>query len=334
MKIGCVGCGYWGPNIVRNIIDIDPWIEIFIHDIDLQNLDRITRRFRQLTPVTSYELLLKDTGIEAVVIATPVETHFELAKKALEAGKHVMVEKPLAMSVDRAQELNSLAKMKNLTLMVGHTFLFSPPVKTVKDLIDKGEIGKINLVAMDRINLGIHRRNCSVLWDLAPHDISILNFWTGEWPEKISVIGRGYNHRANPEVAFMTLDFPSGALARITISWLSPGKLRRSTVIGSKKMVVYDDTASVEKVKIYDWGVNILEPKDYGEFQLSYRTGNITSPHIDNVEPLHLEMLHFFDCIENSSKPISDGEFGIQVVKIIEAAEKSLNAGGMPVEIE
>jgi predicted dehydrogenase len=259
-------------------------------------------------------------------IATPISTH-SLAKDALLAGKHVFVEKPMTSTAATAAELASLAETSGLILMVGHTFVFSPPVRRVKDIIDSGELGKILFVTSSRVNLGLHQRDVSVIWDLAPHDLSILQYWLEETPSTVAVAGRACINPGIPDVAFVNLRFPSGVLAELQVSWLSPVKLRRTVVVGSQKMLLYDDTENVEKVKIFDHGVDFKDPETFGEYQLSYRTGDIVSPKIAGTEPLFLEASHFLDCLETGQRPITDGRAGLAVVASLEAAEECLRNG-------
>ena len=256
-----------------------------------------------------------------MIIATPISTHFELAMAAIKAGKHTFVEKPMTASVLEAKELLAAAEARNMTLMVGHTFEFSAPVIAIKELIASGELGDIYYISSSRINLGLHQKDVSVIWDLAPHDFSILFDWLGEEPEHVSAVGRGCVKCEIPDVAFVNLRFPSGAIAEVQLSWLSPVKLRRTLVVGSKKMLVYDDTESVEKVKVFDHGVNVIEPGSFGEFQMSYRTGDIVSPHLDASEPLFLEAAHFVDCVRTGARPKTDGASGLRVVRALEQAE-------------
>ena len=283
-------------------------------------------------PVTAtYDEVLADPCVGAIVIATPISTHHALAKAALEAGKHVFVEKPMTADTAQACELVALAAARGLTLMVGHTFVFSPPVRKVKQIIAAGDLGDIYFVTTQRVNLGLHQKDVSVIWDLAPHDLSILYYWLDEVAESLSVTGRACIAPGIPDVAFINLRFPSGIVAEIQASWLSPVKLRRTIVVGSKKMLVYDDTENVEKVKIFDHGVDFKEPEDFGEFQLSYRTGDIVAPKINGAEPLWLESEHFVHCVRTGETPLTDGLAGVRVVASLEAAQASLDAGSVEV---
>lgn len=320
LTIALVGYGYWGPNLLRNYMELRDVDVKWVCDRDPQKLARAKMRYPVVTVTENYADVLSDRTVDAVLIATPITTHFALAKAALEAGKHIFVEKPLTASVVEAEALIAEAEARRLTLMVGHTFEFSAPVVAIKRLIASGELGEIFYISSTRVNLGLHQKDASVIWDLAPHDFSILFDWLGEEPEYVSALGRGCVGGV-PDVAFVTMRFPSGALAEVVLSWLSPMKLRRTIVVGSKKMLVYDDTESVEKVKVFDQGVNITEPASFGEFQLSYRTGDIVSPHLEAREPLTVEAEHFIECIRTGARPKTDGPSGLRVVRALEQAE-------------
>lgn len=326
--VGIVGYGYWGPNLVRNYMELKNCSLKYICDLSAEKLIKATTRYPAIKATTQFADLLNDPEVDAIVIATPISTHYPLGKQAILHGKHVFIEKPLASNSLEAQELVDLAKHKGVTLMVGHTFVYSPPVVKTKEIIDSGELGDIYYISSSRVNLGLHQADASVIWDLAPHDLSIMLYWLGEEPTQIHAYGRGCVTPSIPDVAFLNLSFPSGIVAQMHLSWLSPVKLRRTTVIGNKKMLLYDDTDNSEKVRIFDHGVNFDQPKSFGEFHLSYRTGDVVSPRIDNYEPLHKEASHFLECVETGIKPCTDGESGVKVVKAIEGAELSLMQNG------
>jgi predicted dehydrogenase len=273
--------------------------------------------------------VLKDRAVDAVAIATPVSTHFKLAAAALEAGKHVFVEKPLAGSSEEALQLIALAEEYERVLMPGHTFLYSPPVNMIKQLIDSGELGEIYFVSTSRVNLGLHQPDVSVIWDLGPHDFSILRYWLGENPIQASAITRDCIVRGTPDVAFVNLQYASQAVAHVELSWLAPGKLRRTAVVGSQKMVVYDDT-SIEPVRIFDSGVALPDPQDFGQYKLSYRTGDIVSPQVSALEPLSLELGDWCGAIREGGEPIASALLGADVVHLVESVERStLQAGAI-----
>jgi predicted dehydrogenase len=331
LSVGVVGLGYWGPNLLRGLVE-QPGVDVsYICDLDEERLAIAGRRYPGATRTTCYEDLLDDPRLDAVLIATPVFSHFELAASALRAGKHVFVEKPLAPSVAEASELIELAEDRDVRLMCGQTFLYSPAVRAIKELIDLNELGEIYFISSSRVNLGLHQRDVSVIWDLGPHDFSILLHWLEEMPESITATGRDSIVQGIHDVAFMTLQFPSGIVANVELSWLAPSKLRRTAIVGSNKMVVYEDGAA-EPVRVFDRGVVYKDPKTFGEYQLSYRSGDILSPRIAATEPLVTELAEFVRLIraeENSAKL----ELARQVVMLAEAAESSLASGGVPVAL-
>jgi predicted dehydrogenase len=329
VRVGAVGCGYWGPNVIRNL-DALPGFELgCICDADPERLGPVAARHPSAHATTRIDDVLEDPSIDAVYLATPVSTHYQLTKRALLSQKHVLIEKPLATTVDQALELAEIAAANHRTLMVGHTFVFSPPVRKVKELIDGSQIGEIYYVETTRVNLGLFQKDVSVLWDLGPHDISILIYWLGEVPVTVSARGRSYLGEALEDVAFLTLEFPSGILAQVQLSWLAPSKLRRTSIVGRKQMIIYDDLEPVEKVKIFDRGVD-RQPASFGEFQLTYRSGDILSPRLDTTEPLHIECAHFLDCIQSGRTPDTSPQSAVDVVRVIQAAERSLRCGGAP----
>jgi predicted dehydrogenase len=333
LGVALVGYGYWGPNLLRNYCELPGADVRWVCDRRPEALNKAKSRYPAVAVTTDLEVVLSDESVDAVLVATPISTHFAIAKAALEAGKHVFVEKPMTHDTATACELVELAAERSLTLMVGHTFVFSPPVRKVKELINAGELGEIYFITTQRVNLGLHQKDVSVIWDLAPHDLSILYHWLGEAPTSVNVTGRGCIVPSIPDVAFINLRFPSGVVAEIQASWLSPVKLRRTIVVGSQKMLVYDDTENVEKVKLYDHGVEFEDPQDYGEFQLSYRTGDIVAPKISGAEPLWLEAQHFVHCVRSGEAPVTDGWAGLRVVASLEAAQASLDSGGVDTAI-
>jgi predicted dehydrogenase len=267
-----------------------------------------------------------------VAIATPVSTHHPLAAAALAAGKHVFVEKPLAGSVDQALDLARRARRAGRVLMPGHTFLYSPPVNCIRDLLQAGELGEIYFISMSRVNLGLHQHDASVTWDLAPHDFSILRYWLDDTPRYVTATSRGCVIPSIADVAFITLEFGGGAISHVELSWLAPSKLRRTTIVGSRKMLVYDDTSS-EPVRVFDSGVMLRPPESFGEFNLTYRSGDIVSPHVPAAEPLLLEMGDFCDAIRLGIEPRSSTALGIEVVRMISAVDDSLASNGARIDI-
>ena len=325
LRVAVIGAGYWGPNLVRNLNEAPDADPVAVADLSQERLDAVHKRFPAVKVTTDHRSLLADRSIDAVCIATPVNTHRRLVEEALAAGKHVFVEKPLAPNVADGEAMVRAAAAAGRTLMVGHTFVYNPAVVTVRSLIETGELGRINYVDSQRVNLGLHQFDINVLWDLGPHDVSITLYWLDEEPEWVQCIGACYVQPEIEDVVFLTMGFPSGALAHAHLSWLAPSKLRTMTVIGNKKMAVYDDVQSVERVKVYDFGVESLAPE---ELRRSYRAGDIRSPRVPVTEALQLEMRHFVECIRQGKRPRSDGEAGLRVVRVLEAGMRSLKAGG------
>jgi predicted dehydrogenase len=323
MHVGVIGCGYWGPNLIRNLLANRKCDRITICDANEENLERARERFPHLRCVSRVEELLADSSVEAVLIATPVSTHFPLATACLESGRHTFVEKPLASSVVEAEKLIQLADRTGATLMVGHTFEFSPPVVKIKEIIESGTLGDIYYISAIRVNLGIHQKDISVVWDLAPHDLSMLFYWLDEAPSAVAMMGGAYVRPSISDVAFINLQFASGTIANIQVSWLSPSKLRQTTIVGSQKMLIYDDTNAMERVKVFDRGVEFRDPVTFNEYTLTYRTGDIVSPAIPTTEPLQLELEHFLDCAAKGERPRTDGLSGLRVVRVLEAIERS-----------
>ena len=323
VRVGVVGLGYWGPNLVRNTYELDEAELVAVCDTDERRLALIGRRYPAVRRTTRYADLLEDPSIEAILIATPVLTHFRLGMDAILAGKHVFIEKPLAGSAAEALELVNAARASGRTIMPGHTFLYSPPVTAIHDLLASGEIGDVLFVSSSRVNHGLHQSDVSVVWDLAPHDFSILRYWLGAAPTHVSATARACIVPSIPDVAFVNLEFDSGAIAHVELSWLAPSKLRRTTIVGSKKMVVYDDTSN-EPVRVFDSGVAPREPTTFGEHRLTYRTGDIVSPRLDAMEPLALQLADFCDAVRTGATPRSSGVIGLEVVKMIEAVDRSL----------
>jgi predicted dehydrogenase len=332
IRVAVVGLGYWGPNLVRNLHEVEAAEPALVCDLRPEALATIQRRYPAVRTTLDFDEVLADDTIDAVAIATPVSSHFELAARALESGKHVFVEKPLTASSDEAIELIELADQHGLVLMPGHTFLYSPPVNMIRSLISSGELGEIYFISTSRVNLGLHQSDVSVAWDLGPHDFSILRYWLDETPSHASALSRGCVIPTIPDVAFIDLKFPSGTVAHVELSWLAPSKLRRTTIVGSRKMVVYDDTSN-EPVRVFDSGVMLRDPETFGEYKLTYRTGDIVSPHMEIAEPLKLELEDFTQAILTGSTPRSSRELGLEVVRMVEAVDESLENSGARVEV-
>lgn len=325
LKAGVIGCGYWGPNLIRNFQQLAGSEVKRVADLDSDRLEHMKRLYPSVKTTTDYRDIITDPEIDIVAVATPVKTHYRFASEALSAGKHVFVEKPIAASVSESRELIALAEKNQQKLMVGHTFLYTVAVRKMKEVIDSGELGKIYYISTQRLNLGLFQNDINVIWDLAPHDISIILYLLGKEPLSVSAHGTSHINPLIEDVAVVTLRFPENLMAIIHVSWLDPDKIRRITVVGSKKMMVYDDVQPTEKIKIYDKGIE--KPKHYdtfAEFHYSYKYGDIIIPNISGAEPLRTELNHFIDCIVNDKEPLSNGKNGLDVVKILEATQKSL----------
>jgi predicted dehydrogenase len=329
LGVAVVGCGYWGPNLARNLAEIPEFRLHALCDRDAMPLRALGRRYPHAHTTADFEEVLADDGIEAVVVATPPTTHARLAKRALLAGKHVLVEKPLATKLSDGLELAELAAATGLTLMPGHTFIYSPAVNTVRQLIDDEVIGDIHFVTSSRMNLGKYQRD-GVVCDLAPHDLSILLYWLQERVIEISASGSCVFREGVPETAFVTLTFASGTTANVQLSWLAPRKVRQMIVVGSKQMVQYDDTAADEPVRVYDRGMDVGPPSNFGEHQLVYRSGDVVIPRVDAQEPLRLELQDFAHAIRTGEEPRSNLALGLDIVAAVEVAGTSMLLNGAP----
>jgi predicted dehydrogenase len=334
MRVGVIGYGYWGPKLVRNFADLQSADLSAVADSDLSRLARVQAQYPSVRLFARAEDLLHEPDIDAVVIATPVHTHYRLARAALLAGKHVMVEKPLTASTTEAEELADLADQLGRTLMAGHTFQYNPAVRALRELVASGELGEVYYVDSARLNLGVFRRDINVLWDLAPHDISILVDVLAAEPTSLSARGSASVHRQVHDVAYMEMRFPGEIMAHVHVSWLDPCKVRRVTIVGSKKMVVYNDVSDVEKIRIYDKGVDRpYETDKFDDFHLTYRYGTLQVPFIPFDEPLRLQCEHFVECAQTGQRPRSDGRMAARVVHLLELADRSLHNDGRREEV-
>jgi len=329
VKVGVVGVGYWGPNLLRNLIETNRCSELWCYDLCSSASAKVRHRFPCVRFATSLQELIG--RCDAVMVATPVETHAPLARAILDAGRTVFVEKPLTNSSQKAEELLQLAERRRAVLMVGHTFIYSPAVRKIREYIDNRTLGDIYFISASRVNLGLHRKDVNVVWDLAAHDLSILYYWLGAIPLRVAALGRACVGRM-VDVASLHCEFPEGVVANIEVSWLAPCKLRRTVLIGSERMVLYDDTQTDEKIKLLDRGVKLEEPQSFGEYQLTYRTGDVLSPFLDITEPVFLQTRHFLDCVETGARPETDGFVGLKVVTALEAACESIDKNGAFVE--
>jgi len=335
IRVGVIGAGYWGPNLIRNLIENSAATVGAVAELDAERLGHLRTRYPQIGHFTHDFRDFFGLDLNAVVVSTPPETHFDIVAECLEQGLHVLVEKPLTTDSTEALRLVELAEDRGLTLMVGHTFEYNPAVRLLREMLIGGDIGTVRYIDAIRVGLGLFHPTLNVVWDLAPHDISILIHLLGEMPSSVSTRGISCVQESIEDVAYMTLTFPSGVLAHIRMSWLDPQKTRRITVVGSERMVVYDDVEAHEKLKVYDKRVDAIRMTDtFGEFQFAYHYGSVVSPFIHFEEPLMLECAHFVDCVLNNTKPLTDGWNGLRVVRVIEAAQHSLREGGRQVAIE
>ena len=329
IRMAVVGYGYWGPNIVRNLLERPEFELAAVCDRDEGRRNAFEKRHPGFRTERDIDVVLADPDIDAVSIATPPRTHFNLVRDALEAGKHVLVEKPLATREVDGRALIALAEQRELTLMPGHTFLYSPPVNKVRELIESGEIGELYFITSSRMNLGIYQSD-GVVCDLAPHDLSILLYWLKEPVVQVTALGRSVFNRGIPETAFMTVTFAGGTSASIQISWLAPRKIRQMVLVGSKRMISYEDTSADEAVRIYDRGLEVKQPENFGEYRMTHRSGDMIAPRIEPEEPLSLELADFANSVRTGEQPRSHARFALEIVRVLEAAERSLQNQGQP----
>jgi predicted dehydrogenase len=333
VTVAVVGLGYWGEKILRNLVTVVGSDRLLAVDVRAERRRAVGGQYPGVRWAGSINAALDDDEVEAVVLATPAATHGPLGRQVLRAGRHLMVEKPLATSVAEAETLVQLAAERNLRLMVGHTFLFSPRVDVLSDFVQNGRVGDVHYITTSRLNLGLYQDDINVIWDLAPHDFSIIFHVLGEFPDQVQTMARNSRGGGRPDVAFMQLRFPSGVIASATVSWRAPRKVRSTVVVGDQGMIVYDDTQPDEPIKLYDRGVVGLESASFGENQLTYRFGDTVSPHVSAVEPISVQLRHFLSCIEEGSNCMSDGRFGLEVVKALESADRSWQLGGVPLTV-
>jgi len=335
MKIGVIGCGYWGPNLVRNFNALDNVDVVGVSDMREERLDFIRRQFPSIKILTTNaDDLLKSPDIDAVIISTPVSTHFPLGMKALKNGKHILVEKPFTATVAEAEQLLDLAAQKNLKVMVDHTFIYTGAVKTIKDYIDSGQLGDLYYFDSVRVNLGLFQHDVNVIWDLAPHDVSIMDYLLNREPRAISATGVAHFEQGIENIAYISTYYENNLLGHIHVNWLAPVKVRKTLISGSKKMIIYDDMEPSEKVKIYDKGVDVTHDKEQiYNMLIQYRTGDMLAPQINLTEALKGVANEFINSIKQNRRPLTDGESGMRVVRILEAANKSIRMNGQVVEL-
>jgi len=334
VNVAVVGCGYWGPNLIRNFYALPGCRVGKICDSNRERLEYVGRLYPGSELTEEFAAVVEDPGIDAIAIVTPVHTHFALARETLRVGKHTFIEKPMAASVAECRELLEIVEERSLTLMVGHTFVYHPTVRKIKEIIASGEIGDLMYISSRRLNLGLFQNDINVAWDLAPHDISIILFIVDHDPVSVNCQGKAHIRRDIEDVTNMTINFANGGIALIQSSWIDPRKIRETTIVGSKKMIVYDDNEPLEKIKIYDKRVEVPPHYDtYAEFHFSYHYGDIHVPYLKQIEPLKVECQQFLNCIESGEKSDSSGQEGLKVVQVLEAATQSLKNGGSEVAI-
>src|SRR5215470_11942617 len=334
IKVGLIGYGYWGPNLLRNLHETEGVEVKRCVDLRPERRDAASKRYPTVQISAEADEILDDREIDAVVLATPVFTHYALAKQALEANKHVLVEKPMTRTVKEAEELIELAESNDRVLMVDHTFVYTGAVRRMKEIIDAGELGELYYFDSVRVNLGLFQHDIDVIWDLAPHDVSILTYLIPEKPHSVSAVGADHTGRGLVDVAYLTLHFANNFIAHFHVNWLSPVKVRQNLIGGSRRMLVYDDMEPSEKVRIYDRGIQVRSQEGIYKALVDYRMGDVWSPKLDVREALSVECEHFVNCIRTGANPNSDGESGLQVVKILEAATDSVINGGQRVAVE
>jgi len=332
INLGMVGLGYWGPNLLRNFTQLDGCRVKTCCDLDEDALKRLKVQYPDIETTNDYISLLNDPEIQAIILAVSAVKHYDLAKLAIQKNKHVFVEKPLTLKVPHAEELVQLSLQNNVKLMVGHLMEYHPAIEKLKQMIQNQELGDIYYLYSQRVNLGRIRKDENALWSLAPHDISIIMYLLESEPINVSVRGQSYLQKDVEDVVFLNMVFPNKIMAHVQLSWLDPHKIRRTTIVGSKKMAVFDDMDQSEMIRIYDKGVLNVDYGSFGE-SLSLRFGDVTIPYIKMIEPLRLECQHFIDCIKNDKQPRSDGMDGLRVVKVLQAAQESLDKGGIPISI-
>jgi predicted dehydrogenase len=334
LKIAVIGYGYWGPNLVRNFVELPGAKVVAVADLDRKKLDLITARYPAIRTTTAMHDVLRDPGIDAVAIATPVNTHFEIALAALKAGKHVWLAKPMTETSLQARKLVDEAEKQKRVLHIDHTFIYTGSVRKIKDVIASGDLGKIYYYDSVRVNLGLFQRDVNVISDLGAHDFAILDYLLDEHPVAVSASGTRHIPETQENLAYITLFYDSGAIAHTNVSWLAPVKVRQVLLGGSKKMITYNDLEPSEKVKIYDKGVMCsTDPDQIHEMRVGYRTGDMWAPKLDGTEALRFEGQHFIDCIENRRSSITDGRSGLRVVELIEAATSSMRGRGETIHL-
>ncbi len=332
IRMGVIGYGYWGPNIVRNFNSIDSARVIAVCDKNNSTLQRLSRTYPDIDLSRNCQEIITADDIDAVAVVTPVSTHFDLARKVLQNGKHLFIEKPFTATVAQAEELIGLAERKNLTIMVDHTLLFTGAVRKMKEIIDEGILGELYYYDSARVNLGLFQHDVNVIWDLAPHDFSIMDYLIKERPVAISTCGKSHFNNLE-DIAYVTVYFANNMIAHFNVNWLSPVKVRSTLIGGEKKMLVYNDMSADEKIKVYDKGIDVKNKQGVYDLLVSYRSGDMWAPRVHQTEALKVESEYFVDCILNDKIPINDGHAGLRVVRILDACNESLKNNGKMVNL-
>jgi len=333
VRVCVIGCGYWGPNLVRNFCSANGKRMVVCADLKKERRDFMKERFPGVKVVSDWGKLLSDGAIDAVAIATPVSTHYQFAREAIEAGKHVLIEKPMTATIKEARELCSLARERNVVLMVDHTFIYTGAVRKMKEIIASGELGDVLYFDSVRVNLGLFQHDTNVVWDLAPHDLSIMDYLLETRPTSLSATGVDHTGSGFEDVAYVAVNFPNNLIAHFHVNWLSPVKVRQILIGGSKKMMIFNDLDPDEKIKVYDKGIEVATREGAYEMLVGYRTGDIYIPHLDRTEALANVARHFINCIERGEKPLTSGEDGLRVVSMLCAAQRSISEGGRKVDL-
>ncbi len=341
LRIGMIGVGFWGPKLLRNLVEMNEADVVAVADLAETNRRKVGQTYPSLRVIENHREILENPDIEAVVIATPAATHFDLVQEALKAGKHVLVEKPLCTSTDEALQLTQMASQRGVILMVGHTFLYNAAVRKAKEYIDSRELGSVLYLYGRRVNLGKVRQDVNSLWNFAPHDISIVNYLLSSVPESVQAFGACYIQKDIEDVVFLNMRYPDGVICSLHLSWLDPKKVRRMTIVGTEKMLIYNDVSSDQKIQLIDKGVEIKgrepgndEMVNFGEYQVLLRSGDVLIPKVNFIEPLRVECTHFVECCFKGDTPLTDGLNGLQVVAVLEAASRSLQNSGSEVEVD
>lgn len=333
MKVAVIGTGYWGPNLIRNFAALDEVDGVIACDRDHERLAKMRKMFLGIETCSDENEAILNPEVAAVAIATPVSTHFDIARRAIEAGKHCFIEKPMTASVAEGEELIELAAKKSVTLIVDHTFVYTGAVRKMKEIIESGRLGDIYYFDSVRINLGLFQHDVNVIWDLAPHDLSIMDYLLCEKPVAVSATGSCHVGNDLEDIAYMTLEFNNNLIAHFHVNWLAPMKIRKTLIGGTRSMIVYDDTETSEKVKVYDKGIDVTSREGVYNTLVQYRTGDMLSPKLDQEEALAVATRHFLDCIMNNKTPITDGHAGLNVVRVLEASAVSVKNRGRLVEL-